>query len=275
MKKVAIQGFEGCFHHIAAEGFFGRDIEIVSCANFRAVARTLESGGADLAMMAIENSIAGSILSNYKILQNSKFRVIGEVYLQIRQNLLALPGVKLGDIREVQSHSMALQQCSDFLDDKGWRLVETEDTAFSARHVAESGLRDTAAVAGDLPARLYGLEILVPGINTMKNNHTRFLALERLDDNQIEIAGINKASLCFQVSHNKGSLVSMLRVLEENDLNMSKLQSYPIPSDPWHYMFHLDLEFDDPAKYRSAFGDMVRHCSNLTVYGEYAKGINI
>ena len=275
MKKIAIQGVEGCFHHIAAEGFFGKDIEIVPCPTFRAVARSLESGESDMAMMAIENSIAGSILPNYKILQNSNLRVIGEIYLQIKQNLLVMPGVRLEDIREVESHSMALQQCADYLDDKGWRMIESEDTAASARNVATKKLRNTAAVAGELPARLYGLEVLVPEINTIKNNHTRFMVLERVNGHMTEIENINKASLFFSVSHNKGSLVSVLKALENYDLNMSKLQSYPIPSDPWTYLFHLDMEFDNEDGYRQALKDMSSVCSDLKIYGEYRKGANI
>lgn len=274
--KVAIQGYEGCFHHIAAEGFFGPQIEIVPCATFRGVAQSLESGAADTALMAIENSIAGSILANYGILQNSNLRVIGEVYLQIKQNLLVSPGVDLSEITEVWSHPMALLQCANFLDDKGWRLVETEDTALSARHVAEGKVRHAAAIAGELPARLFGLEIAAPEINTIRNNHTRFMVLRRSEDCQCEVPNdrINKASLYFQVGHHKGALVSVLNTLERYNINMTKLQSYPVPSDPFHYMFYVDLEFQDVWEYREAVMHMTSVSQGLNVYGEYTKGMH-
>lgn len=272
MMKVAIQGFEGCFHHIAAEEFFGtksQSVEIVPCGTFRALATTLLEGRSDAAVMAIENSIAGSILPNYNILQNSSLKVVGEIYLQIQQNLLVLPDVELEDIQEVQSHPMALLQCTDYLDDKGWRLIETEDTALSAKHIAEHGLRTSAAVAGYLPAQLYGLKILVPQINTIHNNHTRFLVLTRSDDDSLNPPQINKASLYFTVSHTHGSLNKVLKSMELYEMNMTKLQSYPIPTDPWHYIFHLDMEFSSLEQYRAAIGLMSHHSEEFCVYGEY------
>lgn len=275
MKRVAIQGFEGCFHHIAAEGFFGTQIEIVPCATFRALATALEQGDADVAVMAIENSIAGSILPNYSILQNRVFRVVGEIYLHIKQNLLVLPGIKLEQIEEVQSHPMALLQCTNYLDNKHWRLIETEDTALSAKYIADKGLKNAAAVAGELAARLYGLEILVPEINTIKDNHTRFMILERAQEPMVDVMEPDKASLFFQISHRHGSLVSVLKQMEWYDLNMTKLQSYPIPSDPWNYIFHLDMEFDNMEKYRAAISDMSRFCDSLRIYGEYSRGMHI
>lgn len=275
--KVAIQGYEGCFHHIAAEGVFGTGIRIVPCATFRGVVKALEEGTADAAMMAIENSIAGSILPNYGLLQNRRLRVVGEIYLQIKQNLLALPGVGFDDIREVWSHPMALLQCADFLDEKGWRLVETEDTALSAAQVARGGNRHAAAIAGELPARLFGLEILAPEINTISNNHTRFMVLRRSEDcpEDENRDRINKASMYFKVGHHKGSLVGVLGTMERYNINMTKLQSYPVPSDPFHYLFHLDMEFQDVWEYREAVMHMSSVSEGLTVYGEYTKGMHI
>lgn len=275
--KVAIQGYEGCFHHIAAEGFFGDHIRIVPCATFRAVAHALEQGEADAALMAIENSIAGSILPNYGLLQDRRLRVVGEVYLQIKQNLLVLPDVELADIREVWSHPMALLQCADYLDDKGWRLVETEDTALSAAQVARDGLRHVAAIAGELPARLFGLKVIAPEINTIQNNHTRFMVLRRSADCKEDENrdAINKASMFFRVGHHKGSLVSVLNTMERYNINMTKLQSYPVPSDPFHYLFHLDMEFQDVWEYREAVMHMSSVSDSLTVYGEYTKGMHI
>ncbi len=275
--RVAIQGYEGCFHHIAAEGYFGEGIEIVPCATFRELTRRLEEGAAESALMAIENSIAGSILPNYGLLQDLRLRVVGEIYLQIKQNLLMLPDVELSEIREVWSHPMALLQCADYLDDKGWRLVETEDTALSAAQIAREGVRHAAAIAGELPARLFGLKVAAPEINTIRNNHTRFMVLRRSadcreDENRDTI---NKASMFFQVGHRKGTLANVLNTMERYNINMTKLQSYPVPSDPFRYLFHLDMEFQDVWEYREAVLHMSAVSDGLTVYGEYTRGRHI
>ena len=183
MLKVAIQGYEGCFHQIAANKYFGRDIEIMPHDTFRGVAAAVKSGEADKGVMAIENSIAGSIIANYSILQDANLQVAGEVYLPVMQNLMALPGVKLDDIREVESHPMALLQCVEYLDQHPWKLIESEDTALSARHIAEKGLRHTAAIASELAAEMFGLQILASEVNTIKSNYTRFMILKRHDHN--------------------------------------------------------------------------------------------
>ena len=180
--KISIQGYEGSFHQVAARQFFGKDVEVIPCATFRDVikvaANKKESDGG---MMAIENSIAGSILPNYNLLQKSNLKVTGEVYLQIKQNLLVNPGVKLEDIREVHSHTMALQQCYDFLDKYKWKLVETEDTALSAKHIQQHKSKHIAGIASKLAAELFNLEMIAPNIQTMKNNYTWFLVLQRED----------------------------------------------------------------------------------------------
>src|ERR1700748_2138203 len=178
--KVSIQGYEGSFHQVAARECFGEDVEVITCATFRDVVRIASNPKeSDGGVMAIENSIAGSILPNYNLLQKSDLKVVGEIYLQIGQNLLVNPGVKLEDIREVHSHHMALLQCIDFLEKHpGWKLVETEDTALSAKHLHQHRGRHTAAIASRLAADLFELEILAPDIQTMKNNYTRFLILQ-------------------------------------------------------------------------------------------------
>ena len=173
MKKVAIQGYAGSFHHIAAQQYEGSAVEILPCDTFRAVARAVERGEVDYGVMAIENSIAGSILPNYNILQRCNVRITGEIYLQIRQNLMVNRGVKLEDIREVESHQMALLQCADYLDAHNWRLVESADTALSAAELQRSGSRTTAAVAGALAAELFDLDIIAADIHTNRNNYTR------------------------------------------------------------------------------------------------------
>lgn len=268
MQKIAIQGYEGCFHHIAAIEHFGRDIDILPCDTFRAVAAAVKRGEADMGLMAIENSIAGSIIPNYSILQDENLQVAGEVYLPIKQNLMVLPDVELEDIREVESHSMALLQCIDYLDEHPWKLIESEDTALSAKRVAENGLRHTAAIASELAAEMFGLKIIAPEINTIKSNYTRFMVLKRYDHNIDNDA--NKASLYFKTDHKEGSLLKALSCLD--GINLSKLQSYPIPSEPWHYLFHIDLEFACLDDYILNLNRLQEVTREIHVYGVYKSG---
>ena len=268
MQKIAIQGYEGCFHHIAAIDYFGRDIEILPCDTFREVATAVKRSEADMGLMAIENSIAGSIIPNYSILQDENLQVAGEVYQPIKQNLMVLPDVELEDIQEVESHSMALLQCVDYLDAHNWKLIESEDTALSAKHIAEKGLRHTAAIASELAAEMYGLKIIAPEINTIKSNYTRFMVLKRYDHDISPDA--NKASLYFKTNHAEGSLLKALSTL--NGINLSKLQSYPIPSEPWHYLFHIDLEFSCLDDYIRNLNSLHEATEEIHVYGVYRSG---
>jgi prephenate dehydratase len=270
MQKIAIQGHRGSFHQIVAEQYFGEGVEIIPCATFREVARRTKSGEAAYGIMAVENSIAGTIIANYGILQEAGVQVAGEVYLRIVQNLVALPGVRLDEIREVESHPMALLQCHNFLDTHpAWRLVESEDTALSAKKVAEAGRRDLAAIASEAAARLYGLEVVAPEINTIRNNYTRFVIIKVQD--LIVSPEADKASLYFKTDHRQGSLVRALEVLD--GVNMSRLQSHPIPAEPWHYMFHIDLEFPSLAVYSANLERLVRATEEVHVYGVYPAGL--
>ena len=275
MKKVAIQGYAGSFHHIAAQQYQGAAVEILPCDTFRAVARAVESGEVDYGVMAIENSIAGSILPNYKILQQCNIHISGEIYLQIRQNLMVNRGVKLEDIVEVESHQMALLQCAEYLDAHPWRLVESADTALSAAQLQKSGSRTTAAVAGALAAELFDLDIIAADIHTNRNNYTRFLILERCDrtvfEPEAERAEGNKASLYFKVPDTTGSLYDTLGAMEGLSINMTKLQSYPIADQPFHYMFHADMEFDNVAAFREAVSRMRTKGVEVHIYGVYNK----
>lgn len=265
MHKIAIQGYEASFHHIAAIKYFGRQIDILPKDTFREVAKAVKQGEATMGLMAIENSIAGSIIPNYSILQDENLQVAGEVYLPITQNLMVLPDVELEDITEVESHSMALLQCVDYLDAHSWKLIESDDTALSAKHIAEKGLRHTAAIASTLAAEMYGLKIIAPEINTIKNNYTRFMVLKRYDHNIAPDA--NKASLYFKTDHREGALINALSQLK--GINLSKLQSYPIPSEPWHYLFHIDLEFDSLDDYIRNLDRLQRVTEEVHVYGVY------
>src|SRR6201994_3314471 len=205
--KVSIQGYEGSFHQVAARQFFGEEVEVITCATFRDVVRiAADRKESDGGVMAIENSIAGSILPNYTLLQKSSLKVVGEIYLQIGQNLMVNPGVKLEDIREVHSHHMALLQCIDYLEKHpNWKLVETEDTALSAKHLQQHRSKHTAAIASKLAAELFGLEVLAPNIHTMKNNYTRFLILQR-EEVAKKVDHPDKASVNFHTDHSRGSL---------------------------------------------------------------------
>lgn len=270
--KVSIQGYEGSFHQVAARQFFGKDVEVIPCGNFRDVVKlAANKKESDGGVMAIENSIAGSILPNYHLLQSSGLRVAGEIYLQIRQNLLANPGVKLEDIREVHSHPMALQQCLDYLDQFNWKLVETEDTALSAKHVHQHHSKHIAAIASKLASELFSLNMLAPNIHTMKNNYTRFLILQR-PDAPVVTDGADKASVNFHTDHSKGSLARVLSRIAEGGINLSKLQSFPIPGSDWKYAFHADLEFESLQQFNEVVEGIRPLTAELKVYGVYKKG---
>jgi prephenate dehydratase len=270
--RISIQGYEGSFHQVAAQQFYGRQVEVIPCATFREVvkiaANRKESEGG---IMAIENSIAGSILPNYNLLQKSNLRVIGEVYLQIRQNLLVNPGVQLEDIREVHSHPMAILQCIDFLEKYDWKLVETEDTALSAKHIHQKRHKHAAAIASKLAADLFELEVLAPNIHTMKNNYTRFLVLQR-EEMAMEIKDANKASVNFHTDHSRGSLARVLSRIADGGINLSKLQSFPIPGSDWEYSFHADMEFDTIEQFNTIIDAIRPLTAALQVYGIYKNG---
>ena len=273
-KKIAIQGFEGSFHQAAAREFFGNDVEVICCSTFRDVVKIADdTGRSDGGLMAIENSIAGSILPNYNLLQKSNLRIAGEIYLQVNQNLMVNPGVSLEEIREVHSHPMALLQCTDFLEKYNWKLIETEDTALSAQLVHQHKSKHVAAIAGELAAELFNLNIIAPNIHTQKNNYTRFWVLENADRIK-EIDDANKASLIFQTDHSKGSLAKVLTKISECDVNLSKLQSMPIPGSDWKYSFHADCEFTSLQQLKNVLENIKPFTDNIQVYGVYKNGKN-
>jgi len=271
--RVSIQGYEGSFHQVAARAFFGKQVEVIPCATFREVIKIAgNKKESDGAVMAIENSIAGSILPNYNLLQKSSLKVVGEVYLQIRQNLLVNPGVKLEDIREVHSHTMALQQCYEFLDKYKWKLVETEDTALSAKHIHQHKSKHIAAIASKLAAELFSLDMIAPGIQTMKNNYTRFLVLQR-EDIAAPVEHADKASVNFHTDHSKGSLAKVLTRIAEGGVNLSKLQSFPIPGTDFKYSFHADMEFESVDQFNEVIKRITPLTEEIKVYGLYKKGV--
>ena len=270
--RVSIQGYEGSFHQMAAQQFFGNNVGVIPCATFREVIKLASNKReSEAGVMAIENSIAGSILANYNLLQRSNLVIMGEVYLQIRQNLLVNPGVGIGDIREVHSHPMAIQQCFDFLDKHDWKLVETEDTALSAKHIHQHKSRHIAAIASKLAAELFDLDVLAPNIHTLKNNYTRFLILRREETAQ-EIDGADKASVSFHTDHSRGSLAKVLAKIAEDGINLSKLQSFPIPDTDFKYSFHADMEFEDITQFEKVIEDIKPLTEYLKIYGVYKRG---
>ncbi len=271
-KKISIQGYEGSFHQEAARQFFGKQVEVIPCATFREVIRIAgnrkESDGG---VMAIENSIAGSILPNYNLLQKSNLRVVGEIYLPIKQHLLVNPGVRLEDIREVHSHPMAIQQCLAFLDKHDWKLVETEDTALSAKHVHQHRSKYIAAIASRLASELFGLHMIAPNIHTMKNNYTRFLVIQR-EETAMTVDNADKASVNFHTDHSRGSLARVLTRIAEGGINLSKLQSFPIPGSDWEYSFHADMEFDSLGQFQEVIESIRPITAGLKIYGIYKNG---
>lgn len=267
--RVAIQGVKGSFHEEAAVKYFGEQIETIECESFKKTCEMLKQGKADYVVMAIENSIAGSLLPNYSLLRDYRFPIIGEIYLHIKLHLMALPGVKLQDIKFVESHPIALQQCNDFLEENPYfNVSEGEDTAASAKKISEQQLTDTAAVANQLTAKLYGLEILERRIETNKKNYTRFLILT---DKVEEKSKANKASLSFQTGNGVGSLASVLACFAEQNINLSRIQSMPVLGKRNEYEFYVDVEWNDQASYDTAIRKVLKRTNNFNIMGEYVK----
>jgi prephenate dehydratase len=272
MKKklnVAIQGIATSFHEVAALTYFDEPIETVECLSFHQLCETLKHGKADVAVMAIENSIAGSILPNYFLLQDYHFTIAGELYLPIHMHLLALPGATLSDITCIESHPMAIRQCSEFLHAlNGVDIRESDDTALSAKRVKELKLKNTAAIANEHAAKKHGLQILEKRIETHKKNFTRFLILTKRSNGQLDA---NKASLHFEVANEVGSLADALMTFKNNSINLTKIQSIPIIGRPAEYSIHIDVEWKNRKNYDDAMSQLLQKVKNLNVLGEYKK----
>lgn len=275
-KKVAIQGIAGSYHDIAAHNYFeGEEIEIVGCNSFRDVISTIRKDPSIVGMMAIENTIAGSLLQNHELVRQSGLRVVGDYKLRISHSLVALPGTTIHDIVEVNSHPIALMQCTEYLDTlPNIKLVEKEDTAMSARWISENKLKGHAAICGKAAAEIYNMEILAEGIETNKRNFTRFLTLADpwIAEDMIEKDEINKSSLVFALPHTSGSLSKVLSILSFYDMNLTKIQSLPIVGREWEYLFYIDLGFDDFTRYKQALDAIRPLTKNFSILGEYAEG---
>ena len=276
MSRVAIQGVKGCFHEQAARLFYeehGQTVpDIVECLTFDDLYRSMNDGVADAAVMAIENTVSGGLLPNFELLRKYDRQIKGEVFLRIQQNLMALPGQSIEDIKEVRTHYMAINQTREFFKDYPWiRLVESEDTAKSAADVAAEGLMGVGAVASTLAAELYGLEILAESIETYKQNFTRFLVLD--DSLEVDKAKVNKASMCFTLPHTPGSLAHVLTIMSFYGMNLTRIQSLPIPGQEWQYFFYVDIKFDDYVRYGQAVAAVRPLMEDLNVLGEYIAAV--
>jgi len=276
MKKVAIQGVAGAYHDIAARAFFeGEEIEIVACSTFKDVFSAMRKDNSTFGIIAIENTIAGSLLQNHNLLRESETSIIGEFKQRISHCLAVLPGQKIEDISEVHSHPIALMQCGDFLESRpGWKAVESEDTALSAKAIQEGKIMGRAAICSELAAKIYGLEILAKGIETNKRNFTRFLILaDRWTAEQYnKPTEINKSSIVFTTTHEEGALSQVLSVLSYYHNNLTKIQSLPIMGHEWEYLFFIDLTFEDYMRYKQSLDAIRPLTKNLRALGEYKIG---
>lgn len=274
-KRVTIQGIAGCYHEAAARAYFGEEeIETVACATFAEMFDRMALDHSLLGIIAIENTIAGSLLQNHELLRKSNLNIVGEYKLRISHVLAALPGETLDDIREVNSHPMALMQCGEFLKTHPrMKLVEKDDTAGSAQEIAQHHLTGHAAICGRLAAQIYGLNILTEGIETNKRNFTRFLVVADPLYSDWLTAGkrINKASLVFSLPHTQGSLSKVLTILSFYDINLSKIQSMPIIGREWEYRFYIDLTFDNFTRYKQSLDAIRPLTKNFKILGEYAE----
>jgi prephenate dehydratase len=269
--KIAIQGIRGAFHEVAARQFFGDQIDVVPALSFRELFDITQAGErCDGAMVAIENSLAGSILGNYKLLRTSRLNIIGEIFLPIGQHLLTMPGVTIDQLDEVRSHPMALAQCTDFFKQHPHiRLVEADDTAASAERVARRKMKHVGAIAGALAAEIYGLQILAPHIEDNPMNYTRFLAVLPEETMHQQPEKTNKSSICFVTRHEIGCLSDALTSMSRNGANLTKIQSVPIEDKVWEYRFFLDYVFDGEQNNTLILSDLRSIVSDLQVLGTY------
>jgi len=270
--RIAIQGAEGSNHHKVARDFYGDDVELKECLSFDVLVASLLDKTASKGIMAIENTIAGSIIPNYALIDANNLHISGEEYLNIHHHLMALPGQRIEDIKEVCSHPMALLQCKEFFKKHPQiKLVEDVDTAEVAKRIAKKQLKGVAAIAPKMAAEIFGLEVLEDEIQTMKVNATRFVIVQTEKPNN-GIDQINKASLKFQLDHQRGSLAAILNVLSDCKMNLTKIQSLPVIESPWKYSFFVDVTFEDYKDYEKTIAILAIMASELKVLGTYKNG---
>jgi prephenate dehydratase len=268
-QKIAIQGVPGSFHHQVALKLFGHEAEILTFNTFEPVAKSIAEAEADFGVMAIENSIAGAILPNYDLIDRYELSIQDEFYLPISHQLMALPGQKIEDIHEVRSHPMALLQCKAFFAKHPHiQQYDDVDTASVAKRIAAEKRTGMAAIASEIAAEIYGLDILASDIQTIKDNFTRFIILTKEKTKPEEVP--NKASFKVTIRNQKGGLAKLLTMLSDKDLNLSKIQSIPVIEKPWDYAFFIDAEFEDYGQFQEAMELVNRDFGDLKIFGEYS-----
>ena len=276
MKKVAIQGVPGSYHDIAAHKYFkDEDIELICCNTFEEVFDNIRKDSNVIGAVAIENTIAGSLLHNYELLRESGTTIIGEHKLRISHSIMCLPDEDWSDLTEVNSHPVALAQCRDFLQNHpNLKVVETEDTAGSAENISKNNLKGHAAICSKYAAQLYGMKILEEGIETNKHNFTRFLVICNpwIADEMKERSKVNKANIVFSLPHSEGSLSKVLSIFSFYNINLTKIQSLPIIGREWEYMFYVDVMFNDYLRYKQSIDAVTPLTKALKILGEYAEG---
>lgn len=271
-KRVAIQGIEGSFHHTVSQEYFTDDIHVNECLTFDQLVISLLNKDSDLAIMAIENSIAGSIIPNYALIDQHHLHIIGEHYLDVQHNLMALQGQSINDINEVHSHPMALLQCKEFFKKYPHiKLVEDKDTADVAKRIQLGQLKGIAAVASKTAAKIYELNIIAERIQTMKHNETRFMIV-KTSNSVLDPSEINKASIKFELDHKRGSLAAILNVMSDCKLNLTKIQSLPKLNTLWKYAFFVDVTFEEYDRYLKAKSIIEIMAEDFRVLGEYRNG---
>jgi prephenate dehydratase len=270
--KVAIQGGLSSYHDLAAKKYFGEEVDTVECGTFREVCERIVGNEADFGVIAIENKIAGSILLNYHLIENFELKIIGEIYLPLEMHLLGKPGAKLTEVREVVSHPMAIGQSQEFLSSlRNVKVTEYKDTATSAEMIAERDELDVAVIGGPSLAKLHGLDVLAEDVCDEKNNYTRFYIITKHSD---LISKPDKASISFRLPDEPGHLYQVLGVFKKYDLNLTKIQSVPIPDVSNRYSFHMDVSFPDEQLLKQALGELVETADHMRVLGIY-EGANI
>ena len=269
INTVAIQGVKGSFHHIVSQQFFKKPVDVLECLTFDQVVDFLITKKCDAAIMALENSIAGSIIPNYALINKFGLHIVGEHYLDIQHNLMALPKQNIMEIKEVYSHPMALLQCIEFF--KLYphiKLVEDKDTAEVAQRIQEKQLKGVGAIASAMAAEIFELDILARSIQTIKHNETRFVIVNRVNS-EIPENEINKASVRFEADHKRGSLAAILNVMSDCKLNLTKIQSLPIVETPWKYAFFVDVTFETYEDFKKAKSIINIMAQGFKVLGEY------
>ncbi|WP_185877602.1 prephenate dehydratase [Blattabacterium cuenoti] len=275
MNIIAIQGIKGCFHHAAVSKYFKKNYKLMECSSFRKLALSVSKSDVYAGVMAIENTIAGTILSNYNLLSEYNIKIVGEIYMPIKHHLMAFPGQKIEDIKEIISHPMAFLQCELFMDAHPYlKKSEYMDTASAAKYISKYNKKKVAAIASEYASREYGLEILYDNIQTTKNNFTRFFVIKNKHNNKKNNL-FNKASLKFDILHTTGSLSKLLSFISDIGINMTKIQSIPILQRPWEYSFYIDIIFDNIIYYNKLKKEIkeIPFLHNITIMGEYKNGM--